>query len=126
MGSVRFESIAIRVLQRCSPREDGCVLRRVILVLSLLVVGAGHLAAGPADAQNGTESTPTQGLFATVDHPFVPLATIATKRFAGEVIGPGHAAFAVNAILPGGRRVYKHVILHLRAARIARQVDVEA
>jgi ketosteroid isomerase-like protein len=45
---------------------------------------------------------------------------------ADEVIGPGRVAFAVTAILPGGRRVYEHVILHLRGARIARQVDVEA
>ena len=34
--------------------------------------------------------------------------------------------FAITAILPGGRRVYKHLILHLRAARITCQVDVEA
>jgi hypothetical protein len=43
-----------------------------------------------------------------------------------EVIGPGRIAFAVTATLPGGRRVYEHVILHLRSDRIARQVDVEA
>jgi hypothetical protein len=34
---------------------------------------------------------------------------------ANEVIGSGHVAFAVTAILPGGRRVYEHVILHLGA-----------
>jgi hypothetical protein len=45
---------------------------------------------------------------------------------ADEVIGPERVAFAVTAIRPGGRRVYEHVILHLRGARIARQVDVEA
>jgi ketosteroid isomerase-like protein len=45
---------------------------------------------------------------------------------ANEVIRPGHVSFAVTAILPGGRRIYEHVILHLRGARIARQVDVRA
>jgi hypothetical protein len=45
---------------------------------------------------------------------------------ADEVIGPGRVAFAAAAILPGGGRVYEHVILHLRGARFARQVDVEA
>lgn len=45
---------------------------------------------------------------------------------ADEVIRPGRGAFAVTAILPGGRRIYEHVILHLRGARIARQVDVRA
>jgi hypothetical protein len=45
---------------------------------------------------------------------------------ADEVIGPGCVAFAVITVLPGGRRVYEHVILHLRGTRNARQVDVEA
>jgi hypothetical protein len=45
---------------------------------------------------------------------------------ADEVIRPGRVAFAVTAILPGGRRIYEHVILHLRGARIARQFDVRA
>ena len=45
---------------------------------------------------------------------------------ADEVIGAERVAFAVTAILPSGRRVYQHVILHLRSARVARQVDVEA
>jgi hypothetical protein len=45
---------------------------------------------------------------------------------ADEVIGAGRIGFAVTATLPDGRRVYEHVILHLRGAHIARQVDVEA
>jgi ketosteroid isomerase-like protein len=45
---------------------------------------------------------------------------------ADEVIGPGRVAFAAVAILPGGWRVYEHLILHLHGARFARQVDVEA
>ena len=40
-------------------------------------------------------------------------------------MGPGRIAFAVTAILPRGRRVYQHVVLPLRGARFARQVDVE-
>jgi ketosteroid isomerase-like protein len=44
---------------------------------------------------------------------------------ADEVVGSRRVAFAVTAILPGRRRVYEHVILHLRGGRIARQVDVE-
>jgi hypothetical protein len=60
------------------------MLRYVVLVLSLLIVGAPHLARGRIEAQDGTVSTLPHGLVATVDHRFVPLATISTKRFIGE------------------------------------------
>jgi ketosteroid isomerase-like protein len=45
---------------------------------------------------------------------------------ADEGIGPERVAFALTATFPGRRRVYEHVILHLRDGRIVRQVDVEA
>ena len=45
---------------------------------------------------------------------------------ADDVTGPERIPFTVAAVLPGGRRVYQHVILHRRNARIARQVDVGA
>jgi hypothetical protein len=44
---------------------------------------------------------------------------------ANEVFRTGRVTFAAAAILPGGGRVYEHVILRLRGARFARQVDVE-
>jgi hypothetical protein len=45
---------------------------------------------------------------------------------ADEAMRPGRGAFAVTSIFPGGWRVYQHIILHLRGARIARQVDAKA
>lgn len=60
------------------------MLNRVSLLVSLLVVGALRSAEDSVGVQDGTMSTPPQGLSATVDHPFVPLATISTKHFIGE------------------------------------------
>jgi hypothetical protein len=45
---------------------------------------------------------------------------------ADEVIRRRRVAFAVTTVLPGGRRLHEHVILHLRGVRITRQVDVRA
>ena len=39
---------------------------------------------------------------------------------ANEVSRTGRVALAAAAILPGGGRIYEHVILHLRGARFAR------
>jgi hypothetical protein len=43
-----------------------------------------------------------------------------------EVIGPARAAFCVTCTLPNGNRIIENVIIHHRAGKIIRQVDVEA
>jgi hypothetical protein len=43
-----------------------------------------------------------------------------------EVIGPARAAFCVTCTLPNGNRIIENVIVHHRAGKIVRQVDVEA
>jgi hypothetical protein len=43
-----------------------------------------------------------------------------------EVLGRERAAFSVGVILPDGKRVLEHTIVHIEDGKIARQVDVEA
>jgi hypothetical protein len=43
-----------------------------------------------------------------------------------EVLGRERAAFSVDVILPDGKRVLEHTIVHIEDGKIARQVDVEA
>jgi ketosteroid isomerase-like protein len=43
-----------------------------------------------------------------------------------EVLSGTRTAFCVTCILPGGKRIIEHVILHHAGGKIARQVDVEA
>jgi hypothetical protein len=43
-----------------------------------------------------------------------------------EVLGRERAAFSVDVILPDGKRVLEHTIVHFEDGKIARQVDVEA
>ncbi len=43
-----------------------------------------------------------------------------------EVLGRERAAFSVDVILPDGKRVFEHTIVHIEDGKIARQVDVEA
>ena len=57
-----------------------------LLLLLLLVAVALHLADGRIVAQEEPVVAPHDELSATVDHSFVPLATIATKIFTGEEV----------------------------------------
>ncbi len=43
-----------------------------------------------------------------------------------EVLGPERASFCVTCILPSGKRIIEHVIVHHVGGKINRQVDVEA
>jgi hypothetical protein len=43
-----------------------------------------------------------------------------------EVLKRERAAFSVDVILPDGKRVLEHTIVHIEDGKIARQVDVEA
>jgi hypothetical protein len=43
-----------------------------------------------------------------------------------EVLKRERAAFSVDVILPEGKRVLEHTIVHIEDGKIARQVDVEA
>ena len=43
-----------------------------------------------------------------------------------EVLGRERAAFSVDVILPDGKRVFEHTIVHTEDGKIAHQVDVEA
>jgi hypothetical protein len=57
---------------------------RAFQFLALLVAVALQVAGGRVAAQAGSAAAPAADLSATVDHPFVPLATVRTKLFAGE------------------------------------------
>ena len=43
-----------------------------------------------------------------------------------EIIGSERAAFCVTCVLPSGKQIIEHVILHLAGGLIRKQVDVEA
>jgi ketosteroid isomerase-like protein len=45
---------------------------------------------------------------------------------SNEVLGRERAAFSVDVMLPDGKRVFEHTIVHIEDGKIARQVDVEA
>ena len=84
------------------------MLRCVSLVMSLLTIGALRSAEGPIGAQPAMMSTPAFDLSATVDHRFVPLASIASKRFTGEELdesGNTIASRVEETVMPNPERV---------------------
>jgi len=53
-------------------------------------------------------------------------ASNVTLAIEDEVVGSNRAAFRVWCVLPDGKRIIEHVIIHFSNDRLTRQVDVEA